>query len=79
MKLNEAIKSVMTSNLSDSDKVEYTNALFTATEEQLEKVLSPEHQEEINQARAGNCPPHIWNKTVIPYRCIYCHLTPGQV
>lgn len=77
-KLNEAIKSVMQSELSDSDKVEYVNALFNATDEELNGVLSPEHQEEIN-AKAVSCPPHVWNKTVIPYRCIYCGLTPAQV
>lgn len=78
-KLNTAIKEVMASKLSDSDKVEYINALFTATEEQIEEVLNPKHIEELNEAKAGYCPPHVWNKTVIPYKCIYCGLTPGQV
>nr|DAF46616.1 MAG TPA: hypothetical protein [Siphoviridae sp. ctqwY3] len=65
----EEIKKVMDSNLEEKEKLAHIDVIVNEVEER-----------EVSTVKASaSCPPHVWNKAVIPYRCIYCGLTPGQV
>lgn len=74
----EFIKQVAQSGLSDSDKVEYINQILIASDDEVMEGLNPEHIKAISSPKAS-CPPHIWNKINVPWKCYFCGLTPGQV
>lgn len=69
--MTEEIKKVEDANLEEIEKKAHLDIIESETD-------SIEVEE--GTAKAGaSCPPHVWNKTVVPYKCIYCGLTPGQV
>lgn len=72
----EVVKAIMVSNLSDSDKVEYINAMLEADDKTIAEFFEPEN---VEMLAAAVCPPHIWNKSVIPWKCFTCGLKPSQI